>query len=137
VLARDARSGDTTGVLFLDLDAFKAVNDTHGHLVGDAVLRAVAARLTTAVRPGDTVARLGGDEFVVLVEGATAEGVAALADRLRVAVSAPILLGDLDLHVGVSVGLALSQGGATEPATLLGRADRGMYDEKRSARRPD
>jgi diguanylate cyclase (GGDEF)-like protein/PAS domain S-box-containing protein len=137
VLARDARTGDTTGVLFLDLDGFKAVNDEHGHLLGDAVLRAVAARLTAAVRPSDTVARLGGDEFVVLVEGATLDGVAVLADRLRAEVSAPILVGDLDLNVGVSVGLALSEAGAMEPATLLARADRGMYAEKRAAlRRP-
>jgi diguanylate cyclase (GGDEF)-like protein/PAS domain S-box-containing protein len=134
VLARDARTGDTTAVLFLDLDGFKTVNDVHGHLVGDAVLRCVAARLRTAVRPSDTVARLGGDEFVVLVEGATAEGAEVLAERLRTEVAAPILVGDLDLNVGVSVGVALSEGGAMEPATLLGSADRGMYDEKRRSR---
>jgi diguanylate cyclase (GGDEF)-like protein/PAS domain S-box-containing protein len=136
VLSRDARTGDATGVLFLDLDGFKAVNDQHGHLVGDAVLRVVAARLTAAVRPADTVARLGGDEFVVLVEGATDPGITALADRLRAAVTAPITVGNLDLNVGVSVGLALSEAGAMEPATLLARADRGMYDEKRRPDRP-
>lgn len=135
VLARDARTGDTSGVLFLDLDGFKAVNDESGHLVGDAVLRAVAARLRAAVRPSDTVARLGGDEFVVLVEGATPEGVAVLADRLREAVSAPILVGDLDLNVGVSVGSALSEAGRMESATLLARADRRMYADKRSTGR--
>jgi diguanylate cyclase (GGDEF)-like protein/PAS domain S-box-containing protein len=136
VLARDARTGDTTGVLFLDLDGFKAVNDQHGHLVGDTVLRTVAARLVAGVRPSDTVARMGGDEFVVLVEDATEEGVAALVDRLRDAVAAPIVTGDLDLKVGVSVGVALSSGGVLEPATLLGRADRGMYDDKRGTIRP-
>ena len=133
VLARDGRTGDASGVLFLDLNGFKGVNDVHGHLVGDAVLRAVASRLTTAVRPADTVARLGGDEFVVLVEGATADGLAVLADRLREAVAAPIVLGNLDLNVGVSVGLALSDAGTMEPSTLLARADRGMYDDKRSS----
>jgi diguanylate cyclase (GGDEF)-like protein/PAS domain S-box-containing protein len=131
VLARDARTGDTTGVLFLDLDRFKAVNDLHGHLRGDAVLRQVASRLTAAVRPSDTVARLGGDEFVVLVEGATPDGLDVLADRLREAISAPIALGDLDLNVGVSVGIAVVDGGATDPATLVARADRAMYDDKR------
>ena len=136
VLARDARTGDSTAVLFLDLDGFKAVNDRHGHLVGDAVLRAVATRLVAAVRPADTVARLGGDEFVVLVEGATVDGVAALADRLRAAVAAPVLLGALDLKVGVSIGVALSEGGAMEPSALLGRADRLMYAEKRASGHP-
>jgi diguanylate cyclase (GGDEF)-like protein/PAS domain S-box-containing protein len=131
VLARDARTGDTSGILFLDLDGFKAVNDAHGHAVGDAVLRAVAGRLTATVRPADTLARLGGDEFVVLVEGATTEGVDALADRLRAALTEPIGVGDLNLKVGVSVGVAMSQGGGTDPATLLARADRGMYAEKR------
>jgi diguanylate cyclase (GGDEF)-like protein/PAS domain S-box-containing protein len=134
-LARDARTGDATGVLFLDLDGFKAVNDAHGHLLGDAVLRAVSGRLRSAVRPSDTVARVGGDEFVVLVEGATAEGVDALATRLRAAVSAPIAVGDLDLNVGVSVGVALAAGGAADPSTLLARADRGMYDDKRGSSR--
>jgi diguanylate cyclase (GGDEF)-like protein/PAS domain S-box-containing protein len=136
VLARDGRTGDASGILFLDLDGFKAVNDAHGHAVGDAVLRAVADRLTMTVRPSDTLARLGGDEFVVLVEGATAEGVAALADRLRAAVTEPIAVGDLNLHVGVSVGGAMSTAGRTEPGTLLARADRGMYAEKRGTPDP-
>jgi diguanylate cyclase (GGDEF)-like protein/PAS domain S-box-containing protein len=137
VLSRDARSGETSGILFLDLDGFKAVNDTHGHAVGDAVLRAVAGRLTATVRPSDTLARLGGDEFVVLVEGATTDGVAALADRLRAAVTEPIAVGDLNLNVGVSVGIAMSTAGNAEPSTLLARADRGMYAEKRGNAGPD
>jgi diguanylate cyclase (GGDEF)-like protein/PAS domain S-box-containing protein len=136
VLARDARTGNSTAVLFLDLDGFKGVNDRHGHLVGDAVLRAVADRLTVAVRPADTVARLGGDEFVVLVETATEEGVTGLADRLRAGLTAPIRLGALDLKVGVSVGLALSRAGDTAPAALLASADRRMYAEKRRSARP-
>ena len=133
VLARDGRTGDSTAVLFLDLDGFKAVNDRHGHLVGDAVLREVAARLVRAVRPADTVARLGGDEFVVLVEGATPDGVEVLADRVRDAVAEPVVLGALDLKVGVSIGVALSDGGAVEPSLLLARADRRMYDDKRAS----
>jgi diguanylate cyclase (GGDEF)-like protein len=131
VLSRDARTGDSTGVLFLDLDGFKQVNDEYGHQVGDAVLRGVAGRLQAAVRPADTVARLGGDEFVVLVEGASADGVEVLADRLREAVAEPLPVGDLDLHVGVSVGVALSESGASDPSALLARADRRMYAEKR------
>ena len=131
VLSRDARTGETSGILYLDLDGFKAVNDAHGHAVGDAVLREVAARLTATVRPSDTLARLGGDEFVVLVEGTTAEGTDALAERLRAAVCTPIRVGNLNLNVGVSVGVAMSQAGRTGPDTLLARADRGMYAAKK------
>ena len=133
-LARDARTGGTTGLLFLDLDGFKAVNDVHGHAVGDDVLRAVAGRLTAAVRPSDTVARLGGDEFVVLAEGATADGLDALVRRLRHAVTRPVKVGTLSLQVGVSVGLAASTGGETDAATLLASADSAMYSVKRASR---
>jgi diguanylate cyclase (GGDEF)-like protein/PAS domain S-box-containing protein len=129
VLARDARSGSSTAVLFLDLDGFKAVNDRHGHALGDLVLRTVAERLTAAVRPSDTVARLGGDEFVVLVEGTTDETVDLLVERLRAAVIEPI--GPLDLKVGVSIGVALSHRGDAEPGGLLGAADQEMYAAKR------
>ena len=133
VLSRDVRSGLTTALLFLDLDGFKAVNDQHGHAVGDTVLKAVAARLSAAVRPSDTVARLGGDEFVVLVEGATEDGVSALVARLSQAVEQPI--GGLDLQVGVSIGVSLSHRGSAEPGALLGAADKEMYSVKRGRRR--
>jgi diguanylate cyclase (GGDEF)-like protein/PAS domain S-box-containing protein len=136
VLARDARTGDTSGILFLDLDGFKAVNDAYGHHVGDVVLRVVADRLAATVRPSDTLARIGGDEFVILVEGATPEGVAALADRLRDAVAEPLAVDDLNLNIGVSVGIAMSQAGTTAPSTLLARADEGMYAEKRGSTEP-
>jgi diguanylate cyclase (GGDEF)-like protein/PAS domain S-box-containing protein len=133
-LARDARSGESTGLLFLDLDGFKEVNDRHGHAVGDAVLRAVADRLTAAVRPSDTVARLGGDEFVILVESATDLALDALVERLRHTVSEPFAVHDLDLKVGVSVGVALSVGGSDDPPGLLARADARMYAAKRRRR---
>jgi diguanylate cyclase (GGDEF)-like protein/PAS domain S-box-containing protein len=133
-LSRDARTGGSTGVLFLDLDGFKDVNDRHGHAVGDAVLRAVADRLTAGVRPADTVARLGGDEFVVLVEGATSEGMAALVARLSEAVQAPLTIRGSTLDVGVSVGLALATEGVADPASLVAEADKRMYDVKRRVR---
>jgi diguanylate cyclase (GGDEF)-like protein/PAS domain S-box-containing protein len=134
-LARDARSGAATGVLFLDLDGFKAVNDRYGHATGDAVLRAVAQRLTDAVRPADTVARLGGDEFVVLVEGATEAVLDALVDRLRGAVTAPVDVPGRSLQVGVSIGSALCRGGEGDPPALLAQADARMYAAKRRPRR--
>ena len=132
-LARDARTGGSTGLLFLDLDGFKEVNDRHGHAVGDAVLCAVAQRLSAGVRPSDTVSRLGGDEFVVLVEGATSAALGALAERLRAAVQAPLALAGLDLDVGVSVGSSLSTGGDADPQRLLSQADAEMYQAKRRA----
>jgi len=133
-LARDGRSGDSTGALFLDLDGFKDVNDRHGHAVGDAVLRAVAERLVTAVRPSDTVARLGGDEFVVLVEGATDIAMEALVERLVAALEVSVQVGTLDLDVGVSVGVALSRAGEGDSQGLLSAADARMYDAKRARR---
>jgi len=133
-LSRDARGGGATGVLFLDLDGFKDVNDRYGHALGDAVLRAIAERLTGAVRPADTVARIGGDEFVVLVEGTTEAGLQALVARLSTEVEAPLHVLDRTLDVGVSVGLALAVGGAADPAGLVAQADAGMYADKRRPR---
>ena len=139
-LARDARTGSRTGLLFLDLDGFKAVNDRHGHAVGDAVLRQVAQRLLRTVRPSDTVARLGGDEFVVLVEGLTDEGLEPLGGRLDAALRAPVDVAPepggtgLTVSVGVSVGTATSSGGDADAAGLLARADAAMYAVKRGRR---
>ena len=130
-LSRDARAGGATGVLFLDLDGFKDVNDRYGHAVGDAVLRTVADRLTGAVRPADTVARLGGDEFVVLVEGASEAGLRALVGRLSAEVEAPLTVLGQTLDVGVSMGLALATGGGADPAGLVAQADARMYEAKR------
>jgi diguanylate cyclase (GGDEF)-like protein/PAS domain S-box-containing protein len=138
-LARDARTGGSTGVLFLDLDGFKLVNDRHGHRVGDAVLVTVAQRLSAVVRPSDTVARLGGDEFVVLVEGAGGGDLPELVARLRHAVADPVQVRDddgrtLDLSVGVSVGEAVSRAGEDDPDGLVARADAAMYAAKHASR---
>ena len=133
-LARDARSGECSAVLFLDLDGFKEVNDTHGHAVGDAVLRTVADRLRGVVRPSDTVARLGGDEFVVLVERASDVAISALVPRVEEALSAPLEVHGRRLSVGVSIGVATSRQGEVEPQRLLSQADARMYDAKRSSR---
>ncbi len=132
-LASDARSGGSTGVMFLDLDGFKDVNDRHGHAAGDAVLRGVADRLRAGVRPSDTVARVGGDEFVILMENATDAGLEALRSRLRRAVCAPIEVEGQTLNVGVSVGVARADRGAMTPQDLLSRADARMYDAKRGS----
>ena len=135
-LARDARTGGSSGLLFLDLDGFKAVNDRYGHAVGDAVLQTFAARLTAGVRPSDTVARLGGDEFVVLAEGTTLAGLQPLVDRLIAALAEPVEVGTLTLQVGVSVGIATSAAGEADAAGLIEAADQAMYLHKRKGHVP-
>ena len=142
--ARRDRTPDWPGVLFVDLDCFKAVNDRHGHHAGDVVLREVAARLLASVRPTDLVARLGGDEFVILMEEPAdgshdAADVEAIAERVREAVAGPLVLPDgSTTQLAASVGSARSAGPEEGLTTLVGRADAAMYADKaaRSGRRP-
>ncbi len=135
-LGRSRRSGTTTGVLFIDLDGFKDVNDSHGHRSGDAVLRQVALRMGEEIREGDFVGRLGGDEFVVGIEDVTDEADAiALADRLIAAISKEIVVDEtLNVRVGASVGIALGRGGETSVETLLNEADLAVYRAKAAGR---
>ena len=119
------------GVLFLDLDGFKAVNDAQGHHVGDELLGIVAKRLTNSVRPGDLVARLGGDEFAILVTGPDAEeGAIWAAERVRRALSAPFVLDGRELALGASTGIAISDTGEETADQLLRNADLAMYRAK-------
>ncbi len=122
------------GLIALDLDRFKAINDLHGHAAGDAVLRELAARLRRIVRPGDVVARLGGDEFAILV--ADVEGVALpyMAQRLVLAAQQPVPTPMGELSVGVSVGVARSVAGDDALSDLAARADRALYDVKLAGR---
>ena len=131
-LSSQGRRGGQVGVLFLDLDGFKAVNDGYGHAAGDEVLRVVAARLRQAVRSGDTAARLSGDEFVVVCEGV--DGPAALAvasSRLESALAAPMHLDGRTISLGVSVGASLAVAGHSAE-DVLRMADTRMYDVKRA-----
>jgi diguanylate cyclase (GGDEF)-like protein len=122
-------------VLYLDLDGFKAVNDTHGHTAGDVVLQTVTERMLGAVRADDLVARLGGDEFAVLcIDVADVDQATALADRLIKAVAEPIDVGEGRVRVGVSIGIALANVGAAVAAELLDAADRALYDAKREGK---
>jgi diguanylate cyclase (GGDEF)-like protein/PAS domain S-box-containing protein len=130
----DPERGLGCGLLFCDLDGFKAVNDTFGHAAGDAVLNEVARRLSVIVRGGDLVARLGGDEFVVLLPALGALQVRALAARVERTVSRQIRLAEGFAKVGVSVGVRIAKPGE-DPATVLADADASMYDVKRRRHR--
>ncbi|MFM7420174.1 MAG: GGDEF domain-containing protein, partial [Alphaproteobacteria bacterium] len=122
------------GVLMIDVDRFKPLNDYYGHAAGDAALREVAARLREHVRASDIVARYGGEEFLVVMSGAGAEETAVIAERLRAAIAdRPIDLGQAKLPVTVSIGSALS-GLTTEAETLIAAADSAMYRAKGSGR---
>jgi len=118
------------GLLFVDLDDFKSVNDTLGHDAGDQLLTEVAGRLTRAVRSGDTVARLGGDEFVILRGGLTAEGeLPPLVERVQAALLRPFAIGGHAVHTSGSVGVAYTDGDKTAEE-LLAEADAAMYAAK-------
>jgi diguanylate cyclase (GGDEF)-like protein len=132
---RCRRNGGLVAILFIDLDDFKTLNDTHGHARGDEVLTAAAGRVTETLRPSDTAARLGGDEFAVLVEDVVDEADAlAVAMRLAEALRQPMPLGHPTVRVAASIGVAL--GGASGETTedLLRNADVAMYAAKQSAR---
>ncbi|MGQ7296599.1 diguanylate cyclase domain-containing protein [Quadrisphaera sp. KR29] len=135
--AAAARPGALTGVVFIDLDGFKAVNDAHGHAAGDALLQEVAARLLRVLRPTDAAARTGGDEFVVVMEDLARAGqVDLVVERVRAELERPVLLPDGSrVVVGASTGVAVAD--APQPAeALLAGADAAMYATKqhRSAR---
>jgi diguanylate cyclase (GGDEF)-like protein len=132
-LARSRRTNTSIGVLFLDLDDFKSVNDTLGHAAGDLVLAGVGRRLRKSLRDSDTCARVGGDEFVVVAEdlGHPSYG-KVIADRLQTALAAGVQVGELIVPVLVSVGIVLSNADS-EPLELLEQADAAMYRAKRAA----
>jgi diguanylate cyclase (GGDEF)-like protein/PAS domain S-box-containing protein len=130
-LARSARETLPTGVLFIDLDNFKAVNDRFGHAAGDAVLAALAERLRTAVRPADTVARLGGDEFIVVCEDVDCDAATALGRRMEEAIRRPLAVGGTEYELSASIGIAL---GREDPEALLAGADAAVYRAKAAGR---
>jgi diguanylate cyclase (GGDEF)-like protein len=131
VRRRRSRQQSPLTVLFLDLDRFKEVNDTHGHAAGDSVLRAVATALTSTFRPADTVARVGGDEFVIMCEDTPLDEGASLARRALEAVRSRVqaLPYTAAAEVTASVG-AVSAVTGEEAESLIGRADAAMYAAK-------
>lgn len=128
--------GRRVGVLFADLDGFKAVNDTHGHLVGDEVLTQVAGRIRSCVRPDDVVARVGGDEFVVVTDDPDVDDglVARLGERLHGVIVQPYRVRATRVSIGVSIGSVVADPG-DDVRAVLHRADRDMYRAKPGAAR--
>ena len=134
LLARRRRAGDAVGVLMIDIDHFKGLNDTYGHAVGDEVLREVAGAISAAVRDDDVPARFGGEEFVVLLRNPSREIATDVGERVRVAVSA-LDLGTFGVPaVSVSVGVAVASMQNEAIDALVQRADRALYRAKRSGR---
>ncbi|MFN8121449.1 MAG: GGDEF domain-containing protein [Thermoleophilia bacterium] len=123
------------GVILLDLDDFKSVNDSYGHEAGDRVLVAVAGRLRASLRTNDTAARFGGDEFVLILDGLSDHGEAvAISHRIAAAFREPVDIGSRRLQVSATVGLAVGNAGQAKPAMLLADADADMYRRKHLAR---
>ncbi len=135
IAARHARHAAGIGLLFIDLDGFKPINDSHGHHVGDELLRVVAERLRESVRASDTVSRYGGDEFVCLLDGlADAETPQRVAMTILEALDEPIIIASHTLHISASIGVAITCGQAPDLTQLMARADEAMYHAKRAGR---
>jgi diguanylate cyclase (GGDEF)-like protein len=136
VLDRVARGASIGAVvLYLDLDDFKTVNDTHGHAVGDDLLREIARRLLGSVRESDLVARFGGDEFVIVLEGPRSEVDVTVVPHIEHALAQPFELGGVVVSALTSLGLAsVVSGERVDVETLLGHADATMYEAKHRRR---
>jgi diguanylate cyclase (GGDEF)-like protein len=129
------RQREHLGILFIDLDRFKNVNDSLGHSVGDEILKEAAKRLTNSVRTGDTVSRLGGDEFVVLFPKVRDEGnLADLTIKLREKLQEPYVVDGMSLHMTPSIGIAVFPEDGEDPNTLIKNADAAMYLAKEKGR---
>ncbi len=135
-VARAERSGTNVSLLLLDLDRFKPINDVHGHMAGDQVLRELAQRLRGAVRVGEFVARLGGDEFAVMVSHGRNDQLSAVAaaTRLSQSLAQPVQLGSVVVDVGVTTGIATFPDDAADVDTLVQRADIALYNAKQCNR---
>ena len=130
-MARSKRKDQPLAIMLLDLDRFKAVNDTLGHDVGDQLLRVVAARLTECVREVDTVARMGGDEFTAILEGISGEAdVTVVANRIVESIGTPFELGPHRVSIGASIGITLYPLDDQDIDELLRHADKAMYAAK-------
>jgi diguanylate cyclase (GGDEF)-like protein len=131
-----AGGGKPLAICFVDLDGFKAINDQHGHAIGDKVLVAISERIQTAIRPTDLVVRWGGDEFIVVFEGVQTSDLAMqLASRLMGIIGAPLQLNPsspMRLFLGASIGIAIRTTQKLSATELIDQADQAMYQAKKS-----
>ena len=140
-LATARRRGSPLAVLFVDLDSFKAINDSFGHEIGDRMLVEAAARLTSVLRGGDTLARLGGDEFVIVCENLTVgaggvvadDALAAVLGRIKASLARPAVIEGHRISLAASLGVATAAEGINDPDSLLRAADSAMYEAKRAS----
>ena len=134
-LARSRRTGEPVGVLMADVDHFKGINDTHGHLAGDAALQEIARRLRASVRPYDAIGRYGGEEFLVILAGCGTELTRRIGEKIRSRVGlAPVDLGQIRIPVTVSLGAASSDVVGADPLALVAAADAALYRAKAAGR---
>jgi two-component system, cell cycle response regulator len=134
-LERAARSKTATGILMLDIDHFKTINDTYGHLTGDGVLKEVTQRITKAVRGYDSLGRYGGEEFLIVLPGCSREQIDLGAERVRSAVdNGPILINESKVTVTVSIGAAVTSRCSVSDMALLAAADSALYRAKETGR---
>jgi diguanylate cyclase (GGDEF)-like protein len=132
-MARSVRSGSPVGVILMDLDGFKAINDSEGHRVGDETLKALARRLRSSLRKSDTVARIGGDEFAfVLPDLTTPTAAFRIGEKILTSVETPLKVDDRYVDLRASMGVAMFPSDADNAEALLQFADIAMYRAKRS-----
>jgi diguanylate cyclase (GGDEF)-like protein/PAS domain S-box-containing protein len=129
-LTRAQRQGEAVAVLFLDIDDFKMVNDSLGHLAGDHLLEAVGERIVSCIRPSDTAARFGGDEFAVLLEDTPVDEARRVAERVLQALHEPFTVLQREMYVTASIGIAPASADGVDPVELLRDADVAMYAAK-------
>jgi len=134
-LAEARRKHQTSAVMFLDLDGFKAINDRHGHEFGDSVLRATAERITSEIRETDTVARIGGDEFVIILSSLPESNIAnRIAASLVEAISVPLNVDGVEVAISASIGISLYPENGVTAEELIRSADQAMYGIKREGK---
>lgn len=122
-------------VLYIDLDKFKQINDTQGHLTGDKILKETASRLSKPIRQSDTIARIGGDEFVVILEGANnMQSISTIANKIIHALDEKFIVDDNEFNISCSIGIAIYPDNGMDAEALLNAAEKAMYNAKNKGR---